>query len=372
MISFFLIILLFKTLLIKRIGSIIVHFNRYYAFPDSFAIAIPVGKQNTLFFEPNLALNFNIITGKFYSWTCYSNTVSENTVELFTKKLEVEQKVEFIYIKDSTKELKFSYYLTNQTFNGVLGYLSLAKNFENYEFSLVHQMYNSKIIDSREFSLVPEEGKIHTLYIGKLPESFYKNYKKTEFSTSPNGNYWDFKLDNILLGDKELEFQSDNYTYYFQTAVKDIQIPAELFQMIIETRLTYFLGRYLCFFIDGRIQINLFCYEEYIGLFPNFIFVISGQKFVLNSEDIFECEKGKCFLKVRGMKEMSNEIIFGNAFINKYIISFDYDKKKIIIFTHQNSKIKPKSKIYLKRLYLILIILLFLMIFFLIITLYYK
>ena len=241
--------------------------------------------------------------------------------------------------------------------------LSFSKDFEDLNNSLVYLLKYNNFIDSLKFSFINEFNEKYNIYFGNLPNNIINENK---FSKICNINKkffgWSCNLTSIIIDNKKI---INNYFSIFETNHSEILVPKEIFNQIIKNLNNLFSKNY-CDIIDNKI----ICQNYLINKFPNIIFVFDEKiGFIFNYKFLFNSIFGSSILII-SVNPYRNEWNFGINFLEKFNITFDYEKNEIKFYSNNKNLIninffynKIYIKIILKFLLIINIIGIFLLIF---------
>lgn len=221
-------------------------------------------------------------------------------------------------------------------------FFGLGLNFKDKRYSLVHSFYKQGIINKLSFSLVTpsdyfqREGKI---IFGKLPKN-YTN-KKTHSKCFCDSHYegWNCKLNNATINNSI--YSQGIRDVLFTSAFPEIYVPEDFFQFIERSVLKEFIESKICFIIENftypfyRCLISILINKEKIN------FGIGDDILSVDFTDMFICTEFSCDLLIKNHRK--DFFIFGNAFMDSFDITFDYDEKAVNFYSG-NGRIKTLRK----------------------------
>ena len=242
--------------------------------------------------------------------------------------------------------------------------LSFSKNFEDFNTSLVYLLKYNDIIDSLKFSFINEFIEKYNIYFGNLPNNII-NENKFSKKCKVNKKFfgWSCNLTSIIIDNKIIK---NNYFSIFETNHSEIFVPKEIFNQIVKYLNNLFSKKY-CDIMDNKI----ICKNYLINKFPNIIFVFDEKiGFIFNYEFLFNSIFGSSILII-SVNPYRNEWNFGINFLEKFNITFDYEKNEIKFYSNNKKNLininsyynKIYIKIILKFLLIINIMGIFLLIF---------
>ena len=217
------------------------------------------------------------------------------------------------------------------------------------ENSIIHQLYNSKLITQRQFSILFSYPNWGTLSFGE--EGTLINNMKDRMlrqCSAVKGPYWGCHLSGIYLENVELPLEEEkirknnrnieiDQDTIFDIGIKDVILPEEVFDFFVK----YFFDEKL--FLEKKCEIfenneykkiickgivkdkNINEFEKFSRV--HFVFDDVVDIYVLGKY-LFDDEKK---FRVLCIKDNKN-IILGTSFLSKYYMIYNYDEDKIKFF----------------------------------------
>ena len=317
-------------------------------------LEIGFGKEPFIIFMTiDLQMQTSWVSPQFYSLN-RSTTVKK--ISLVGEKIKVENNYEPVFIlediikiaRDSftgwtsfNKPEKYEitgytfYYLPNITYTSKQ-YISFSYKplNDNENYSLLHLLYNNKIIEKKQFSFVQEKNSYFTIFLGGI---ILKEEEKYSVKCKIIHNSWGCNYSYLYISNNKSKiYKSDQIKYiYFQATSNKISIPISLYDFFSEELFPPYFQNDTCKeeIIGNFRSINCKC--EGITYLPNIVLVIEGKKFYLDKDMLFFNPIGLCVfvMKVNKDEEKENSIILGTTFYDKYNTLFDYDNAEISFFS---------------------------------------
>ena len=272
-------------------------------------------------------------TLKTYFWGPYYYTGIESKEKISFNKEKNFYDLNFILINNISNELNFNY-------NCSIG-LRINDMINNNEILI--QLKNQKIIDNYIIFINLNNNNKNEIIIGDFPKNLnYKliNAKIKRFS------FWEINFDNIYFGNltdiyKECDFSfnfngiigSSNYHEY----VKNIFFNNYLNKKLCFTKIIY-KNKYISYVCSDKINFNNF---ESL----NFESYSLNETFIFNYNDLFHKEGNQYYFLVIFQLDRNNKWIFGELFLKKNKIFFDYNKK-IVGISNEMKLIEEKNKYF--------------------------
>ena len=217
------------------------------------------------------------------------------------------------------------------------------------ENSIVHQLYNSKLITQRQFSILFSYPNWGTLSFGE-EGTLIKDMKDRMLRqcSAVKGPYWGCHLSGIYIENVELPLEEEkirknnknieiDQDTIFDIGIKDVIIPEEVFDFFVK----YFFDEKLfkekkCEILENNEYKKIICkgimkdknineFEKFSRV--HFVFDDVVDIYVLGKY-LFDDEKK---FRVICIKENRN-IILGTSFLSKYYMIYNYDEDKIKFF----------------------------------------
>lgn len=335
------------------------------------AIGHPI---KNFYFEINLKSNISIISNPFYkpfdSLTYQElskeNVTMNNSTYYFSSFQE-----RFAFLNndsdDSFTSVNLRFYSPLIYYDDIINGFSLASQYDNLNYSILHQLYNKQLINEKKFNffLNQKNNKMKNMIIfGKIPEYFLES-KFTQFKSKLNIDQkysgWGFTLHSIKM---------NNYIYninqYAQldTSEGDIYTPLDFILYLNQTVFTPYLNNKTCFLVNNTGIILFECKSKYIQNFPPVEFYFDNCKFIFNIKKIFQMYENTCIFKIKpqpnkGKQWDTNKWTLGYSFFQDYITEFDYDHKTVTFYSDKPfSFINFMEKQIIQKIYLFLSVLL--------------
>lgn len=239
----------------------------------------------------------------------------------------------------------YYFYLTaryNNTpaLNPVFG---LGYQFENENFSIVHQLKKQMFIDKLIFTidletnLLDNKGKI---YFGGTPSELIKRKNRAICKVSDSYTSWGCQLKKMIITHNNQSQNIPIYQYaHFQNCQSALILPQYLMEQITET--FFFrdiIQKGLCKFIVNASWNYIACSKEVIDndydSKTSIKFDFDGYIFSLNLIQLFYCNNATCSSNFYSIPlQFGDQLILGSTFLNQYIVEYDYENKSISFYS---------------------------------------
>ena len=262
------------------------------------------------------------------------HVISEKDITIHQK----EQKASLIqfdlhFFQSSLSIKPINFYMFHETLTDSYDALSLSFDFNDENESLVHLMYNKKIIKKKSFALLHENKNKCTLYFGVFPMFNYYQYKG---QCLIQNNEWSCQLHQIVLlcnNDKIWSYQNTkSYTAKFQTRHRELYVPKHFFDYLLHQVFRDAFKQGYCYI---NIKLQLLCSLGYLKeLFNGMSFVFDGFTVTMKIEDLYIVNGKNEIFMIQMNENNRNEFEFGVDFLKHFDLYFNYEDKSITFYTN--------------------------------------
>ena len=324
------------------------------------------------YFEFNLQNNISIISNPFYNplnsltyqELSKENVTMNNSTYCFSS---FQERFALLDSDETFTSVNLTFYSPLVYYGDINNGFSLASQYDNLNYSVLHQFYNKKIINEKKFFFIfnQKNKKMKDMIIfGEIPE-YYLESKFTQYKTTFNidqkFNGWGFTLHSIKI--KNYIYEINHYAQ-LDTSEEDIYTPLDFILYLNETIFNPYLSNGTCFFRNNSGIIIFECKSKYIENFPSVEFYFDNCKLIFNIKKIFQMYEDTCIFKIkpqtnRGKQWDEKKWILGYSFFQDYITEFDYDRKTVTFYSDDAfSFINFGEKQIIHKIYLFLSVLL--------------
>ena len=262
------------------------------------------------------------------------HVISEKDITIHQK----EQKASLIqfdlhFFQSSLSIKPINFYMFHETLTDSYDALSLSFDFNDENESLVHLMYNKKIIKKKSFALLHENKNKCTLYFGVFPMFNYYQYKG---QCLIQNNEWSCQLHQIVLlcnNDKIWSYQNTkSYTAKFQTRHRELYVPKHFFDYLLHQVFRDAFKQGYCYI---NIKLQLLCSLGYLKeLFNGMSFVFDWFTVTMKIEDLYIVNGKNEIFMIQMNENNRNEFEFGVDFLKHFDLYFNYEDKSITFYTN--------------------------------------
>lgn len=271
------------------------------------------------------------------------------------------------------------YYINNPQLNNIVyNGISFAMNPRNQSFSLMHLLYKQNLIEHIIYAIELVDNGGGNFYIGGISDRAIKTKRKGECNVKEKT--WGCQLTEVFFSsDTSYEIKSSfvnkkKYRAIFQAGYKNIYAPKEFIDFINDKVFGDYIKSGLCFYTHSSFFncMSIKCYNDtIIQLIPKYInFAFDNNVYRVKMEELFHYYKEDglglvvYFDIVENLENEKDLWIFGTVFLKHFTSVFDYENKKIMMYSendvlHYDNKFKDENDIYIliaKILFVILVI----------------
>ena len=228
--------------------------------------------------------------------------------------------------------LEFTFYFFHAILSPWYEGFGFASKFEDDSLSIVHLLYNNKIISQKSFILSPHEGQTGKIHFGEAPSYLINDQAKNKNIGICNINTsfipWNCFFDNVQLEtglsipiQKDVFFNTNQYWMILSKHFYDVMVEY-VFKDVIE--------REICRKLEESQRGRLNCKEEILQIKGEITFNFQGMGIIIPLKDLFECGNFFCESAFAANYREKDEFQIGAPFFRKFDLSiFDYDRQRI-------------------------------------------
>lgn len=292
----------------------------------------------------------------------FNKTIANQTylVQVVTDKIFMEQSNQEI------SQLKLfsisSYEIPSITSNSI----SLSLNHIDNSYSLVHSLYNQKVISSLKFGFENDLMGTGILFFGNIPSNLTS---KTPYSFYCDVNHhshiqWNCKLGKyITIG--QYRYNNKYDTVYFDVESNSNYVPFDFMLFLNETIFKPFIDKKVCKLYSNGFNDNwkFHCNCDEILNFPNMTIILGEFELTLRPYELWDEIIDNCYFFYESYESVyGNNFLFQSPFIGGFNTEFDYESKRITFYSRSKTFRKisenKNNKHTIKMIYIIIIIML--------------
>lgn len=212
---------------------------------------------------------------------------------------------------------------------------------EDTSYSIVHQMYKLGRIKHLSFGFFPSDkpNLNGEMFLGGLPSSLLNGKHIFTCEVGKNATGWSCPINKIIIGNMDNIYEVNN-DVYFQVSEGYIYVPRGFMLFLKDHCYSDYLRTEECIFYPMNNKIECNC--NVIRKLPSFTFIINGYEFNFKAENFFKKYYDTCEL-LFAPNTKSNQWIFGTPFLKFFISYFEYENKKVTLYS-ENPIFFLKSK----------------------------
>lgn len=227
--------------------------------------------------------------------------------------------------------------------------LTLALNPTNDIFSIVHQLYKNKQINSLVYAFEPIDDLQGNFYIGGIPQETIAN--KSSAFCKVEGNDWGCELEAVYFSDMNkakvnyLFKNKKKYHALFQGGIETINAPTEYIEYLKKTLFKKYLENGDCVFeqLGLLFVMGFHCKNgnDIIESLPSFMnFIINDYVFSIPIQSLLYSygrdgkEQNFLFLVTQSLEKDEEDIwTLGALFLNSFTSVFNYENKVVTFYS---------------------------------------
>ena len=220
--------------------------------------------------------------------------------------------------------------------------LGLGYKFNDMEYSLIHHLYELKLIRKKAFSFMPLNNKNRSSFgfFGEISKEVLTNYTyKYTLPVDDRDTTWGIRLNHVKLSTASNnnigEFINTDHYAYLNTYEDRIFVPIDFFRYINETLFPNLYRNGICEVNKGS---NWYINCNHTAImsmdFPDITFNFGKAEIKLTKQETFrELSKTKNFFIIQSSGKINDKYLFGSFLFDKYITEFDYDSNAVILYS---------------------------------------
>lgn len=226
----------------------------------------------------------------------------------------------------------FNFYFVSDSFAFTGGCLSLTYNHHNKNFSIVHQLYDSNLIDRLSFSVISSDKANGILTFGGIPEIGIRSNKYNgTCKVNENRDTWGCDLKKVSIGKYTY---NNKYPMHFQSGESAVRIPKDFFLFLKNEVFKEYLETNKCSLIKYILDDVIRCEDRVYDELPDFYFDFGEYSVTLDKKYLFHQMFKQMQLGMYIQKEGETDWIFGMPFFKSHHVLFDYEKNTITFYSN--------------------------------------
>ena len=265
----------------------------------------------------------------------------ENTTILSKNKTELPVSLikEDIHIGNFSTMIK-SYIITNESlFEQCDNSLPFAHKFDDESYSIVHQLYNNKIISHLAFALGKYQRYEGNFYFGKFPFDEVKSLYQSKCNVDSSDVNWSCSLQYAYFGNEQSEIYVNEEYAKFTSEHFNILASYRFLQFMKKTVFKDYMEKGKCMYTSSDRYHFYSCDCDVLDKLEDIHFVFNNIVHTFKMKDLFEIydpsEMGSEFCELLISKSNDDKWSFGVMFLEKYMSQFDYESNTISFYSEK-------------------------------------
>ena len=274
----------------------------------------------------------------------YDPIKSKNAKQVATGSLTIENKTyskipiikDTLHLNTDTQLSSFYFYYLNAATHSWSDGFGFAFTFNDYKYSIIHQLYNEGTISKRAFTLSPFESRFGRIYLGEPPQSIINNkdiHYKGMCKSSKHLIPWNCKLNSIYSSykgaynvNKYVEFSTNQFYMILSKKFSDI---------ITEYYLHGYLMRGTCRKEKDAYKERIYCQKEIMKNNDLIYFGFTEMDVAIPLKELFECGNNEeCESVFAGDLINVDKFEIGGMFFKRYVATvFNYDYQRVEFYS---------------------------------------
>ena len=324
----------------------------YQKMDGSISISFSVEDSLISVAQIDQSLDYTFVTDVFYS------TVPETSKPIAHQRKDIHG-INLLF-RAMNREMTFTPYVKGK-FNFILYYsaeklyshsmdsIGLAHSYDDYSFSLLHQMKNQKLVNELSYTFVPNKGEYGTggIYFGGLQKetlsetNFLGKCRVNEKDVSWSCKLKNIEIEGLSLNNKEV---SDITFQVFEGR----QLVSEKFFFSLTNKILFdFVREKKCVLKSERDRFFfLECYCSILKNFPEMTFDLEGLNFTISLGKLFYKKVSACYSMFQFDSKNKESFTIGGYFLEYFISKFNYFDDSIELYTNLDfiSSLKSEQK----------------------------
>lgn len=239
--------------------------------------------------------------------------------------------------------ISLTYYYTLDYLSTIHSILGFGYSFDNDSYSIIHQLLYKGLITSASFAFSPKY-ETPFLFLGGIPSIYTANRNYSYINIIGNSNKWDFYIDAFSIKNetKESKYKIKRYAY-FVSLESFIFAPSDLFEQLVSFYLSDFSLKGHCHILDKISNRYILCSIHPKIRMGNLTFLINGYEYSFTAENFWSCGEEYCIFSIKENIE-ENQWVIGSDFVGMFSMLFDYENKRVNIYSKRIQVIKVSNE----------------------------
>lgn len=265
-----------------------------------------------------------------------SKTISQTTILFNDEELIGKVVVDQLDFPKSNQILSDFYFKYNNESNKNYhhGWFGFAYKFNDEKYSIIHQLYKSKLINHLSYAIAPNPDKSNgTFYFGGIPPTLIQSKYSSTCLINVGFSSWGCILSYVIMGRNKKYKTTNADNAFFAADEKEIIAPEDFMLYLNNTVWIDYIVNRDCRYESMRKDSKYFiCSCDVVPYLPDIQFVFGSSNFSFSLPNLFDEYDQFCIFQITS-KENHNKWVFGKIFLENYYSLFDYEQKAITFYS---------------------------------------
>ena len=230
----------------------------------------------------------------------------------------------------------FNFYSpSDPTSTSIHNSLSLTYKYTSIDHSIVHQLYKTNAIRSKQFGFEIQINKNNnTFFFGNPPTYLIEHKYPIIIHVDKSKSNWGFIIHYITFPNTDTRYYLNTYAF-LNMEISDIYVSKQMFKWIIDNVFENFIRSGKCGFTSLIVDNTIYCERDVIDMFGKVGIRVKGYEILFDKSDLFWCSdiKGICYFNVVEKEGGDDDYIeIGYSLYAKFVSVFSYDNDTITFY----------------------------------------
>lgn len=282
------------------------------------------GQKNGVYFEISQNTSYNVINQE---WNTFPNEPMRQVIIVSNNEETTENSATIYLSENLEKSIHNFHYLPSKFLNNSI---TFNYRFKDYPFSLIHLLNEEKYIDRLRYTFDPLSYIHGNIFFGTHPEKHFP--ENMSCSVQRSSKNWECKMVKVYFSDNT----NANYNFEkfasFQINKRKSIVPCEFLDFVKENPLRKYFERKECSFEERNNKRFIVCSQRSLlekEEVKRQIINLERISFSVKLTSQFICQSDKCYYNYKCFTNKKAKWVFGNSFLESFIVTYDYEESKI-------------------------------------------
>lgn len=223
---------------------------------------------------------------------------------------------------------------SDPTSTGIHNSLSLTYKYASLDHSIVHQLYKTNVIKSKQFGFEIQLNKNNnTFFFGNAPTHLIEHKYPIIIDVDKSKLNWGFTIHYITFPNTNTRYYLNTYAF-LNMEVSDTYVSKQVFKWIINNVFGKFIRSGKCGFTSLIVDNTVYCERDVVDMFGKVSVRVKGYEILFDKGDLFWCSdiKGICYFNVVEKEGGDDYVEIGYSLYAKFVSVFSYDNDTITFY----------------------------------------